>query len=59
MKQGLHMRGSNYDVVEHLQGLNMECFKIEIVQTERMQYIQGLLYIGSNYDVVEYMRVWI
>ena len=37
--------------------LNMEYLNIEIVQTERMQYIQGLLYIGSIIGGVVYMRV--
>ena len=55
--QGLLYVESNYIVVEHLQGLNMECFNIEIVQTERMEHIQGLLYIGSNIGGVVYMRV--
>ena len=52
--QGLLYAESNYIVVEHLQGLNMECFDIEIVQTDRMEHMQGLLYIGSKTDVVEY-----
>ena len=52
--QGLLYAESNYIVVEHVQGLNMECFNIEIVQTDRMERIQGLLYIGSNIGVVEY-----
>ena len=47
----------NYDVVEHLQGLNMGGLSIERVQGERMEHIQGLLYIGSNIGVVVYMRV--
>ena len=43
--QGLLYAESNYDVVEHLQGLNMGGLNIEIVQAEMMERIQGLLYI--------------